>query len=254
MIVLVPLLDDCGDLVCHYAERGGGASGGPYRSLNLGFSTADDHAAVLENRRRVAHALGAPLARWIVAGQVHGADCLRGSPALAGVGAAAVAPPGLQADAVFLPEPGVFALGLSADCPLVVLADPRRRFAGIAHAGWRGTARGVLQVLLAEILGAGAAPEDLRAGISPGICGSCYQVGEEVFAACAALPGFARARRGDRLDLRALQLAILEAAGIPSARIRVSDRCSACDGDRFFSHRRDHGVTGRNGALVGFRD
>lgn len=239
------------DLVAHHATRRGGVSNPPFDSLNLGFSTQDDPACVVENRARFAAAVGAPLERWVVVGQVHGADLLRADPSMAGAGARSVASL-TPADAIFLPEPGVFALALSADCPLVAIVDPETRRAGIAHAGWRGTAAGVVQRLLAEFRDAGSPMERCLAATSPGICGPCYEVGDEVFAAMDHLPGVSAARRGRYLDLRRVHRAILEHAGIPGDAVTRSRECSACLPQRHFSHRRDAGRTGRGGALVGW--
>ena len=104
-----------------------------------------------------------------------------------------------------------------------------------------------------ELRGAGSDPARCVATIGPGICGKCYEVGEEVFSAVAPRAGSAAARRGRRLDLRAIHRAILEEAGLPAARIAVSEVCSLEDEERCFSHRREGGRTGRNGVLVGWR-
>ena len=184
---------------------------------------------------------------------MHGAGVTRVTAELAGAGVKSPAEILGDSDAVLLAEPGVFALALSADCPLIAIADPRARRAGIAHAGWRGTAAGVIEALVEGFRREGSSSEDLHASISPGVCGECYPVGEEVFAALAGRPGAAQARRGDSLDLRVIHRAVLEAQGVRTEAISVSADCSACGSDRFFSYRRDGGKTGRNGALVGWR-
>ncbi|MEE8142367.1 MAG: polyphenol oxidase family protein [Planctomycetota bacterium] len=248
------LLPDLAALVAHHAGRAGGVSEAPFASLNLGFSSGDDRERVLENRRLLGEHLGISLERWVVGAQVHGRDLVCATRELQGEGARTPSRRLTRADAVFLPEPGIFALALSADCPLVLLADPTTRRAGIAHAGWRGTALGVVETLLEAFRDAGSRIEDLVAGISPGICGRCYAVGEEVFAALGHLPGAALARKGKHLDLRRLQRAQLEHAGLTRGAIRVSQACSSCEPERYYSHRRDGAGTGRNGALIGWRE
>lgn len=253
---LLPLFADAAvphadDLVAHFARRTGGVSSAPFDRLNLGFSTGDDPDAVIENRQRVADAARAPLDRWVVPGQVHGADVWTATARDAGAGARAPADQVAPHDAVYLPETGLFALALSADCPLIVVVDPERRRAGVAHAGWRGTVAGVIGHLLATFDAAGSPRSSLWAAIGPGIGGCCYPVGDEVFAALAGRPGFETARQGQRLDLRAIHRAELEGAGLAGV-TQVPD-CSACRPDLYFSHRRDDGRTGRNGAIVGWR-
>ncbi|MFQ5654560.1 MAG: polyphenol oxidase family protein [Planctomycetota bacterium] len=240
-------------LLAHFALRSGGASRPPFDSLNLGFSSGDRAQDVLENRRRLARHLEVPLRRWVAAGQVHGAGMAVVLPADSGEGSTAPSRRLTGADAIFLPRPGVFALSLGADCPLVVVADPGARRAGVAHAGWRGTAEGVVEALLGAFEEAGSRPEDLLAGVSPGICGDCYEVGEEVFAALRGRPGLREARRGSRLDLRSIHHRTLRDAGIPAASITMSRKCSRSSREECFSVRRDGPRTGRNAALVGFR-
>lgn len=253
MIDLIPLLPECDGLVAHHARRTGGVSEGPFASLNLGFSTKDDADAVRENRRRFGVAADAPLSRWVVCGQVHGSQVASVGVESAGEGSESPSQRFPDRDAVFLQEPGVFALALSADCPLVLIADPDRRTAGIAHAGWRGTVSGVIENLVSTMMAAGSRVDTLRAAVSPGICGRCYPVGPEVFEACEGLPGAEAARTGDHLDLRRIHAAILEHAGVPLRQVRVHSDCSSCDATGYFSYRRDAGNTGRNGALIGWR-
>lgn len=271
MIDTVDLLPSVSGLVAHFARRGGGVSDGPFSSLNLGVSSGDERERVLENRSLLAQALDVPLGQWIVGGQVHGARVVRADRSDAGDGALGPSQRFPDADGVLLAEPGVFALALSADCPLVVLADPKRRVAGIAHAGWRGTVEGVVQNLLDAMVAEGCRPEELVASVSPGICGECYEVGAEVFTAlgpedaCVGRRGTtapdagggeaasAHDVLGGLLDLRAVHRAILLRRGVADSAIRVSLDCSRCDADHYFSYRRDQGRTGRNGALVGWQ-
>jgi polyphenol oxidase len=119
--------------------RRGGISAGPYASLNLSFNVGDEPAAVLENRRRAAAALGARLDDVVVAEQVHGAVAAVVGAADRGRGARpdAAAVPG--ADALVTADPGTTLAVLAADCVPVVLYDPVAHVLACAHAGWRGT-------------------------------------------------------------------------------------------------------------------
>ncbi len=240
--------------VAAYSTRRGGASAPPFDSHNLGFSTGDDPASVRENRQRLSDAVGAPLDAWVVPGQCHGKEVLTVGREDASEGALAPSARFRGFDAVLLAEPGIFALSLSADCPLVVIADPNQRRGGVAHAGWRGTAVGVVEALLEALAAAGSDLTECYAALSPGICGGCFEVGEEVFEAVADLPGARAARDGNRLDLRRIHREALTIAGFSPDRISRSPYCSFEDASVCFSHRRDKGRTGRNGAIVGWRE
>lgn len=232
---------DLGGACARFTDREGGVSGGPYASLNLGPWTDDDPADVAENRRRVADAAGAALAQGR---QVHGARVARvtelpwpeaAGAAGAGIGGGAAEEADGQATAL----EGVAPIVLTADClPVVVAGDGA---VAALHAGWRGLAGGVLEAGVQAVreLGAGG---PLRAAIGPGAGPCCYEVGDEVRAAFA--PAF---HRGRRLDLAGAARQALRDAGVD--RVEVVGRCTICD-PRFFSHRRDGGVTGRQAGLA----
>jgi YfiH family protein len=211
-----------------FTARAGGVSDGPYAALNLGRWTDDDPAAVAENRRRAAG--GRPLA---FARQVHGTRVVVADGATADDAIAA-------ADGVVTRAAGVAALVLTADClPVAVAGDGA---VAMLHAGWRGLADGVLEegVRALRALGVGG---DLHAAIGPGAGVCCYAVGDDV---AARFP--AAARRGTKLDLKAVAAQRLRAAGV--AEVHDVGRCTMCEPDVFFSHRASGGLTGRQGGLV----
>jgi copper oxidase (laccase) domain-containing protein len=113
----------------------------------------------------------------------------------------------------------------------------------MVHAGWRGLAAGVLDEGVAALRDLGAAGP-VVAAIGPGAGPCCYEVGDEVRAAFADLP---EARHGRRIDLKAIAAARLRAAGVEE--LHDAGLCTICDA-RFFSHRREHGTTGRQGGLA----
>ena len=128
-------------------------------------------------------------------------------------------------------------LVLVADCLPVALAGGGR--VAMLHCGWRGLAGGIVEAALERF------DEPPAAAIGPGIGRCCYEVGPEVLKAFSDLDGVADGRM---LDLRAVARQRLEAGG---ARVLEDvDLCTNCRPDLFFSHRRDDGVTGRQGGLV----
>jgi polyphenol oxidase len=190
---------------------------------------AADGSPLTPERRAFAAALGLPAERLTAAGAVHGAVVARvDEPAGVVRGC-----DGLVTDRHDLPLLATF-----ADCYPLLLFDPRRRALALAHAGWRGTAAGIaLEAVAALGREYGCRPGDLLAGIGPGICGRCYEVGTEV--AGRFEPGCVRGVGDDRflLDLAAANRAQLQAAGVPPGRVHVHGACTRESPD-LPSHRR----------------
>jgi polyphenol oxidase len=220
-----------------FSTRPGGVSEGPYRSLNLGVNTDDDRDRVAENHRRLADAVGLDAGAIALGWQVHGKALAEWSapPGRAKPLAATGELAQVDGHVTDLKEMGL--LVLAADCLPVALAAPGR--VAMLHCGWRGLAAGILDEAVARF------DEPPAAAIGPGIGRCCYEVGPEVLAAFEALDGVARGRM---LDLRAVARRLLESSGV--TRIEDVDLCTSCHPERFFSHRRDRGVTGRQAGVV----
>jgi polyphenol oxidase len=248
--------------------RRGGVSTGPYASLNVGAHVGDAPEAVAENRRCVARALALPAEPcWLE--QAHGRLVLDLDAELDGAAGAqaaqarsAVTPPGKAvyrppagpvrppADGAVTSRPGVVCAVMTADCLPVLLTDRQGRRVGVAHAGWRGLARGVLPAAVAAL---GAPPEDVLAWLGPAIGPSAFEVGDEVRAAFDAAgfgvdASFARNARGRwQADLYALATQSLGRAGV--AAVYGGGFCTYREHDRFFSHRRE-APCGRMATLI----
>jgi YfiH family protein len=158
----------------------GGVSSGPYTSLNLSFSVGDDAASVLANRRRVAAAVGADLADFVFARQVHGARAQVVGAGDRGAGALSLDGAIPDADALVTSDPGTVLAILVGDCVPVVLLDPVARVLACVHAGWRGTVSGATAAALAAMATLGAERRRVLAGLGPAIASDRYQVGDEV--------------------------------------------------------------------------
>jgi YfiH family protein len=194
--------------------------------------------------RRLARTLGLPAIPIVRATQVHGtaAHRVREAPA-----AETVLDVG-SCDILVTTIPGVALVVQTADCVPVVLAGPGA--VGMAHAGWRGSARNAAGAAVEEMSRAGIPPSDLRAWLGPSIGPCCYEVGGEVAAQFAG--EFARRSCGGRytLDLPAVNRSQLEAAGVPAANISAHPACTRCGGEKFASYRRDGAAAGRMISLV----
>jgi YfiH family protein len=235
--------------------RAGGVSPPPWHSLNLGDHVGDDPARVAENRRLLRLALGLPEEpAWLA--QVHGTDVLALDDAAVGA-----------ADAAVTRRPGRVLAVLTADCLPVLFCRADGKRIGIAHAGWRGLAAGVLEATFAALE---SSPGEVMAWIGPGIGAAAYEVGAEVRDACLAAAGggadaatscpggvdtaagcFTPGRPGRwHFDLAGLARLRLAALGVAS--IHGGSWCTYSDPVRFYSHRRDgaEGPTGRMATLI----
>ncbi|MBN1527543.1 MAG: laccase domain-containing protein [Thermoleophilaceae bacterium] len=220
-----------------FTDRRGGVSEGPYSSLNLGVLTDDEPASVVENRRRAAAALGVEPKRVAMGWQVHGTELVRWDAPPADPGYARPGAGLPKADGHVTSVPGLALLVLAADCYPVALSDGTR--VAMVHCGWRGLAGGILGRAV-EALG-----DDVTAAVGPGIGACCYEVGDEVLEAFRDAP---EAARGRMLDLRAIVARKLVDAGVSD--VQHLEHCTSCRADLYFSHRRDGGLTGRQGGLV----
>jgi YfiH family protein len=221
-----------------FSTREGGVSPGAYESLNLGLLTGDDRGAVIRNRRLLAEATDIEPENVAMGWQVHGTDVHEwtGSDERQ----AFLDPQGghLRVDGHITDQRGIGLLVLVADCLPVALAGDGA--IAMLHCGWRGLAGGIIDRAAHRL---GGSP--VAAAVGPGIGRCCYEVGQEVLDAFAAYDDVAQGRM---LDLRAIADAQLRAAGIEQ--IEHVDLCTSCREDMFFSHRRDGGVTGRQGAIA----
>jgi polyphenol oxidase len=226
-----------------FTERAGGSSAPPFDSLNVSFSIGDDPRAVRANRRRIVEGLG--IQPFAVPGLVHGAKLARIGGKRAGAGFDGPGGVIRGADGLVTASLGVPIAVTSADCVPLVLASAREPSVVVVHAGWRGLAGRILDRAAAVF----ERPESVVASICPAIGPDHYDVGEDVALAVAAGSGGAvTGRHAGRLtlDLVATVARTLRAAGI--GRVADTGLCTACERDRFFSHRRD-GTTGRQAAI-----
>ncbi len=216
-----------------FSTREGGVSEGPFSSLNLGRATADEPDRVEENRRRLCAEIGAEPDALAMNYQHHSADVLRASPGSRGE----------RGDGLWTDERGLPMLALTADCLPIAVARANGGTPALAvlHAGWRGLLAGIAQAGV-EALGGGR----VSAVVGPGIGPCCYEVGDEVADPFRRAFGPGVVRDG-KLDLWSAAETALRAAGC--ARVDRIDLCTACSPERFFSHRRDDGITGRQGVL-----
>ena len=229
----IPLLwwDAPGPYEVAFSTRRGGVSVGPYESLNLGRLTDDAPENAEENRRRLCNAAGADYDRLAMNRQVHAATVNR----------AQAGERGREGDGLWADEPGLPMLKLTADClPVALVRLNGTPGLALLHAGRLGLLEGILEAGVSA-LGGGR----FAGAVGPGIGPCCYEVGDDIANTYRARFG-ASAVRGRNLDLWSVAEGILRKTGATS--VERVDVCTACN-DEFFSHRRDAGVTGRQGVI-----
>jgi polyphenol oxidase len=216
-----------------FSTREGGVSEGPFASLNLGRATADEPERVNENRRRLCAEVGAEPDALAMNYQHHSADVLRARPGSRDA----------RGDGIWTDERGLPVLALAADCLPIVLARANGSGPALAllHAGWRGLLEGIAPAGVSALGGSAVA-----AVVGPAIGPCCYEVREDVADRFRRAFGLGLYRDG-RLDLWTAAERALRAAGC--VRVDRIDLCTACSPARFFSHRRDAGLTGRQGVI-----
>lgn len=235
-MITLGALNEIGSIRHGFFTREGGVSKGLFDSLNCGFGSGDDPAAVAENRARAMRRLDLPAESLVTVRQVH-------SPAVVTVTEPIAPGTAPQADAMVTSTPGV-ALGiLTADCAPVLFCDPKAQVIGAAHAGWKGAFGGVIQSTVDAMAALGASPGRIVAAIGPHIAFRSYEVGPEFRERFLARnPAhelhFAPGRREDRwlFDLGGFIEDRLAAAGVELVQHAPHD--TLAESDRFFSYRR----------------
>jgi YfiH family protein len=239
--------------------REGGVSTGPFTSLNLGLNTGDVSQHVLRNRRKVLSALGWKSESLISPIQIHGKSVVTVTQNLSGRGTGD-SDLGLGgADGLVTREKGLMLMIKVADCFPVILYDPLEKAIGLIHAGWRGAASGIItEGIAAMVASFGCKPENIEAGIGPGIGACCFVVGEDVREAFKQQnlgDDVLQTDEGKRLhcDLKKIISRELLTGGLKKGSIGIAAACTCCNGGLFYSHRREKGKTGRMAALIGLK-
>jgi YfiH family protein len=237
--------------------RKGGVSPAPWASLNCGSTVGDDPDRVRENRRRAFGIFNLSLDSMYDVWQVHSANVV-----------CAIAPrpldqPHLQADGILTNVPGVTLFMRFADCVPILLYDPVKRVVGLVHAGWLGTVRKIAGHAVAEMMRCYQSdPQEILAGIGPSIGPHHYEVGPEVITQVRDVFGTeadqlletdnAKGVSGVKFDLWNANRLVIEAVGVQS--IEISEICTACHLEDWYSHRGEKGRTGRFGALISLKE
>ena len=235
-----------------FTTRHGGVSTGPQSSLSLALTRGDTMENVEKNLHILADALGFDTEKLVMTLQIH-SDIVRVVTDKDSIGLCHNIYP--KCDGLVTNTPGVALLVFTADCTPLLFHDPVTGAVGAAHAGWRGTAKGIgARVVEAMVKNFGSKPEDIRAAIGPNI-GMCHfetdaDVPDAMIEAFGDEMNAYIEKKGEKyfLDLKAINAHVLRRAGV--RHIEISDACTMCEPDRFWSHRVTKGVRGSQGAVI----
>ncbi len=228
-----------------FTDRRGGASLPPYDSLNFGHDVGDDPHAVSTNIEYLLRKSGLTSPPH-QARQVHGTGyiichaegCVHGN----------------DADILITTESNTAVAVRTADCLPVLLADPIAKVIAAVHAGWRGTAQRVVVKAIEQMQKQGALLDNIYVTLGPSIGPCCFEIGMESASQLAASAENAylaiKQEKKPHADLAAINIMQLKEAGILEEHIESNHRCTQCHPERFYSYRRDQGVTGRHLAVV----
>lgn len=244
------------ELVHGFSTRLGGVSEEHLASMNLSFTRGDDREKVMENHRRFARALGYDETRLVFSDQVHLTRFHKVTKADSGKGIVRESDI-KEIDGLVTDEPGIPIITFYADCVPLFFFDPVKKVIAMAHSGWRGTVEriGAKMVSCME-KEYGSRPQDIVCAIAPSICQKCYEVSEDVALRFLEVFGnsfgdellYQKENGKYQLNLhKACEITLLE-AGIGREHLDVTDLCTCCNSDVFFSHRASHG---RRGNLAG---
>ncbi len=237
-----------------FSTRLGGVSTGTYASMNLSFTRGDDPAAVRANFDRFCTAIGVSSENAVVSAQEHHTAIHNATAADRGRGV--IRERGYtDIDGLLTDEPDVVLFTQYADCVPLFFVDPKRRVVGTSHAGWRGTAACIGAVTVERMCADyGCKREDILAGIAPSIGPCCFEVDAPVVTEFQKLPfydeGCYKPVGADKamIDLWEVNRRTLVEAGVKPEHITVTDLCTKCHSDVFWSHR----ITGpQRGSLAG---
>ena len=237
-----------------FSTRFGGVSTGDCDSLNLGFNRGDLRENVMENYARVCREMGTDLNHCALTCQVHGNTVREMTSADVHEWGTDIP---YEADGIVTREKNLPLFCFSADCVPVLLCDEKHGVIAAVHSGWRGTAADITVKAVEKMCGMGASKEDIMIAMGPAIGGCCFETDDDVPDAITKLlagdtEGLIEKRPNGKsyVDLRGAIKRRLVQTGVPAENIDVSEECTSCSHDKYWSHRYTHGKRGTQCAVI----
>ena len=234
-----PILESTGIVNHGFSTRLGGVSTGHCATMNISTTRGDDPEAIVENKRRIAAAIGVEVDAMTFTHQTHTTN-------VAVVRAEDRGSRFMETDGMITNVPGICLVTFYADCVPLYLVDPVNKAIGMSHSGWRGTVGKMGKVTVEKMVETyGSNPADIIAAIGPSICQDCYEVSEDVidefkknFADNLWNDIFYQKENGKyQLNLWKANEEVFLEAGIKKENIAVTNVCTHCNPEVLFSHR-----------------
>lgn len=235
-------LNNLGFIKHFFSTRIGGLSQNEYSSLNLGVYTGDEQFVINENISRISGAAAMNKQNIVYLKQLHGNTVrvvnednykvIRG----------------MDGDALITSVKGIPIGIFTADCVPILIADKLGKAIASIHAGWKGIAGGVVEAAIHELISSfGTKAEGLIVAAGPSIGGCCFEVSEDV---ALKFKSHFKIQNEFHVNLKTEIYARLIELGLKDCNINMSDLCTCCEKDLFYSYRREKGKTGRMGAFI----
>jgi polyphenol oxidase len=249
------------ELVVGFTTKHGGVSKAPFETLNFGFHVGDDNQAVYQNRLVLSKEINFPLHSWVGAEQTHQTKIRKITKTDSGKGSTSYEDSFKATDGFYTSDSGVLLTLAFADCVPLYFFAQKKRLIGVAHAGWKGTVSGIGPEMITAFQQEGVQASDVHVVIGPSICGNCYVVDNRVISLLQnKLEGVEEKPYNlikdnqYKLNLREANRQMLMASGVQEHQISVTQLCTSCHNDQFYSHRKENGQTGRMISFMGWKE
>jgi len=221
-------------------------------SLSVALHTGEDRSSIVSNRKKIIAELGwKDTLHFVIANQTH-SDNITIIDKTKSYGWESLEDAVEDCDALITDQKDVVLSILTADCVPILLLDTHKEVIAAVHAGWKGTSTNIVAKTVAKMVEHfGCSPSHIMAGIAPSIGGCCYEVGKEVAEHFFDTPsGYTQKGQKYMLDLPYINKHQLLSAGVLESNIEMSDVCTACEVQRFFSYRKEGGCSGRFMSMI----
>ncbi len=244
-----------------FTTRNGGFSKYPYHANNMALHVSDDDVTVIKNRVRLTTALNFSFHTFTAADQIHGNQIAIITDKNKGKGRDSLEDTIQNTDGLVTNQPDILLTSFYADCVPLFFLDPIKKVVGLAHAGWKGTVLKIATNMVDAMKETFQSNEkDIKVAIGPSIGQCCYEVNdvviEPLITSMNKIPQGAIINKNNGhydLDLNKINQQILIDAGILPNNIELSSWCTSCNSQLFYSHRKEHGKTGRMASWIGLR-
>jgi polyphenol oxidase len=247
-------------IIAGFTTRLAGNSINYYQSLNMGLHVNDDPADVINNRELLASEICIPLNDWVCGEQVHDSVIRKVTSEDKGSGVKDMESALSGIDGIYTNEKGILLTAFFADCVPIFYFAPKHHLVGIVHAGWKGSVEEIAPKMIKHWVDKEQVdPKDIHVTIGPSICMNCYEVDQRIIDKVdqlnlSVLPYNKVNDLSFKLNLKQLNMQLLLMSGVIQQHIQVTEYCTSCQSDLFYSHRKEKGKTGRMLGFIGRKE